>query len=106
MGAHYAHLTAVDIHVMQDSCNSYVQQSQPVCGFYRWNAENPGSVSDDCNGHGTHIASVAAGNIYGVAKDADIISVRVLDCSGAGSVMQTAAGNLHPPQLIDARCST
>lgn len=39
----------------------------------------------DCNGHGTHCASTAAGNSCGVAKMASIISVRVLGCRGAGS---------------------
>ena len=47
-----------------------------------------------------HIASVAAGNVYGVAKGADIISVRVLDCNGAGTVSQTAAGKCSPSSLL------
>ena len=37
----------------------------------------------DCNGHGTHVASLAAGRISGSAKKARIFSVRVLDCSGS-----------------------
>jgi subtilisin family serine protease len=32
----------------------------------------------DCNGHGTHVASVIAGKTYGVAKGVRLISVRVL----------------------------
>ncbi|WP_406672520.1 S8 family serine peptidase [Natronospira sp.] len=36
----------------------------------------------DCNGHGTHVASSAAGSTYGVAKNADLYSVRVFGCSG------------------------
>ena len=40
------------------------------------------SPSDtDCHGHGTRIASAAAGATYGVAKDATLIGVRVNDCS-------------------------
>lgn len=38
----------------------------------------------DCNGHGTHVASILGGNICGVAKDVKIVSVRVFDCSGIG----------------------
>ena len=36
----------------------------------------------DCHGHGTHVASLAAGRVYGAAKKATIYSVRVLDCYG------------------------
>ena len=34
----------------------------------------------DCNGHGTHVASLAAGKGYGVAKKVQVYSVRVLGC--------------------------
>ena len=34
----------------------------------------------DCNGHGTHVASLAAGSLYGVAKNATLVSVRVFGC--------------------------
>ena len=36
----------------------------------------------DCHGHGTHVASLACGKNYGVAKKADCYSVRVLGCTG------------------------
>ena len=39
----------------------------------------------DCHGHGTHVASLAAGHVYGAAKKARIYSVRVLDCYNYGS---------------------
>lgn len=45
---------------------------------------NGGSVSD-CYGHGTHVAGIIASNRYGMAPDATIHPVRVLDCSGGGS---------------------
>ncbi len=38
----------------------------------------------DCNGHGTHVAGTVGGAEYGVAKDATLVSVRVLDCGGSG----------------------
>ena len=38
----------------------------------------------DCHGHGTHVASLAAGKTFGVARGANVYSVRVLDCSNAG----------------------
>ncbi|MGJ8670021.1 MAG: S8 family serine peptidase [Oceanococcus sp.] len=47
---------------------------------------------DDCNGHGTHVASTTAGNTWGVAKQATIHTVRVLDCLGSGSGSAIIAG--------------
>jgi subtilisin family serine protease len=46
----------------------------------------------DCNGHGTHVAGTVGGSTYGVAPSASLISVRVLDCAGAGSVSGVIAG--------------
>jgi chitodextrinase len=41
--------------------------------------------ADDCYGHGTHVAGTVGGRTYGVAKNARLISVRVLDCEGYGT---------------------
>lgn len=38
-----------------------------------------------CEGHGTHTASTAAGKLYGVAKEAEIVVVQGLDCNGTAS---------------------
>jgi subtilisin family serine protease len=38
----------------------------------------------DCNGHGTHTAALVAGSTFGVAKAAQVMVYRVLDCSGNG----------------------
>ena len=46
----------------------------------------------DCSGHGTHCAGIAAGRIHGVAKGANIYSLRVLDCSGKGAVSGIVMG--------------
>jgi len=46
----------------------------------------------DCNGHGTHVAGTAVGTSYGVAKEAYVHGVRVLDCYGNGTVASVIAG--------------
>ena len=38
----------------------------------------------DCHGHGTHVAALAGGKNYGVAKKANLYSIRVLDCRNFG----------------------
>ena len=43
-----------------------------------------GLTSDDCNGHGTHVAGTIGGSTYGVAKGVRLVAVRVLDCAGIG----------------------
>lgn len=57
-----------------------------------FSAINDGRGSNDCNGHGTHVAGTAAGTTYGVAKATSIIPVRVLDCAGSGSNTGVIAG--------------
>lgn len=54
------------------------------------NGENPAWT--DCQGHGTHVAGSAAGTEYGVAKNAIIHAVRVLDCNGSGSTSSVIKG--------------
>jgi aqualysin 1 len=51
-----------------------------------------GGAADDCNGHGTHVASTIAGETYGVAKDAALVAVRVLNCQGSGATSGIIAG--------------
>ncbi|MGB1727946.1 MAG: S8 family serine peptidase, partial [Ilumatobacteraceae bacterium] len=48
--------------------------------------------ASDCDGHGTHVASTAAGTNYGIATSATIVPVRVLDCWGSGSTSGVVAG--------------
>ncbi|GGY52704.1 S8 family peptidase [Streptomyces anulatus] len=50
------------------------------------------NVAQDGNGHGTHVATTAAGTVYGVAKKAKIVAVRVLNNSGSGTTAGVIAG--------------
>lgn len=51
-----------------------------------------GGTTVDCNGHGSHVAGTIAGSSYGVAPAASLVAVRVLDCTGSGSVSGVIAG--------------
>jgi subtilisin family serine protease len=49
-------------------------------------------TSDDCNGHGTHVAGTIGGATYGVAKAVRLVAVRVLTCAGTGLNSGVIAG--------------
>jgi subtilisin family serine protease len=51
-----------------------------------------GGSADDCNGHGTHVSGTVGGSGYGVAKDVQLVAVRVLDCYGSGTTAGVIAG--------------
>lgn len=44
-----------------------------------------GTTTGDCQGHGTRVASDAAGLTMGTARESKIVAVRVLGCDGSGS---------------------
>lgn len=66
-----------------------------------YNSEN--RKGTDCHGHGTHVASVAAGKIYGVAKDVRVYSVRVLDCTNNGAWSVVLDGLDHVSRVVAER---
>ena len=51
-----------------------------------------GYGTNDCNGHGTHVAGTIGGLRWGVAKDVTLVPVRVLDCQGSGLLSTVLAG--------------
>ena len=57
-----------------------------------YTAISDGNGTNDCNGHGTHVAGTTGGTTYGVAKQVTIHPVRVLNCSGSGTNAGVIAG--------------
>lgn len=67
-----------------------------------------GYNGSDCNGHGTHVAGTIGGGYgYGMAPGTTLISARVLNCSGSGSVsgiisaLDWIAGNARRPAVVN-----
>lgn len=57
-----------------------------------YDAVGDGQKGIDCNGHGTHVSGTVGGFTYGVAKNVSLVAVRVLNCSGSGTVSGVIAG--------------
>lgn len=57
-----------------------------------YSAINDGYGTSDCNGHGTHVAGTVGGATWGIAKGVTLVPVRVLDCTGSGSMSGVIAG--------------
>ncbi|GGM23558.1 MULTISPECIES: S8 family peptidase [Micromonospora] len=49
-----------------------------------YDAVGDGNGTNDCHGHGTHVAGTIGGTTYGVAKAVTIRAVRVLQCDNSG----------------------
>ncbi|CAL8466488.1 g6024 [Coccomyxa elongata] len=76
---------AKDAHIGLDAA--------PMSPSPRWNfagGANDANASD-CDGHGTHVASTAVGRTVGVAKEASVVALRVLDCAGSGRISDVVA---------------
>ncbi len=76
----------VDVYVIDTGINKghpeFLSNNQVKGGF---------SIFDDgpyvdCNSHGTFVASLIGGEMFGIAKGVDLYSVRVLDCTGRGTL--------------------
>ncbi|MDY7230335.1 S8 family serine peptidase [Hyalangium rubrum] len=55
-------------------------------------AINDGKGTEDCNGHGTHVAGTIGGSKWGVAKGTRLYAVRVLGCTGGGAISGVIQG--------------
>jgi serine protease len=81
----------VDVYIIDTGIRStHVEFGGRVTNGYT--AITDGNGTNDCNGHGTHVAATVGGTIYGVAKSVELHPVRVLGCNGSGSTSGVIAG--------------
>ncbi len=57
-----------------------------------YTAIGDGNGTNDCNGHGTHVAGTVGGTTYGVAKGVSLYPVRVFPCVGGSLISTIVAG--------------
>jgi aqualysin 1 len=68
---------------------------------------NDGRGTGDCNGHGTHAAGIVGASSWGVAREVNLVPVRVLDCDGTGAWSGVLAGldwiatNAQRPAIVN-----
>lgn len=79
--------SGVEIHIVDTGVSEHAEFGGRVVERVSFN----GSPVDG-HGHGTHVAGIAAGSSSGVARGADIVSVKVLGDGGTGSVSDVIEG--------------
>jgi subtilisin family serine protease len=83
--------TGVDVYVIDTGIDLTHPDLQGRASSGRDFIDNDLDASD-CDGHGTHVAGTIGGTTFGVAKNANLIGVRVLDCNGSGSFAGVISG--------------
>jgi subtilisin family serine protease len=61
-------------------------------GRATWGTNTVDTNNTDCHGHGTHVAGTVGGAQYGVAKNVQLVAVKVLGCNGSGTTAGVIAG--------------
>ncbi|KAI9225340.1 MAG: peptidase S8/S53 domain-containing protein [Piptocephalis tieghemiana] len=61
-------------------------------GRASWGATFGSNITQDDNGHGTFVAGIIAGSMYGVAKSAKVVAVKVLDRQRSGYLSNIVQG--------------
>lgn len=76
--------TGVTVYVLDTGVTGNLTEYNNAQGMSRVrmgiNSHEGNFDSNDCWGHGSHVAGTIAGKNYGVANNADIVAVRVMDC--------------------------
>ena len=76
----------VKAFVIDSGIANHPDLRNPTCGYSAF-----GSCID-ARGHGTHVAGTIGGTTYGVAKQVELVTIRVVDSNGNGSSSGLIAG--------------
>jgi len=101
----------VNIYIQDTGVNALHQEfnGRVAPGQSFVDGQPPANVDE--NGHGTHCAGTAAGNAYGIARNARIIPVKVLGRTGSGSLagvvggINWAANDYNQPNFVPSIAS-
>ncbi len=88
---HGAPGTGVRVYLLDGSVDLTLPEFQGRASLGADMVTAPG-VGDDCDHHGTDVAGAVGGTTSGSAPGVSLVSVRVLDCAGTGTVAQLLAG--------------
>jgi len=58
----------------------------------KWGTNTIDTINLDENGHGTHCAGTIGGTVYGMAKKARLVAVKVLNRAGSGTMASVISG--------------
>ncbi|KAK8188457.1 subtilisin-like protease [Phyllosticta capitalensis] len=91
--------SGVDIYIVDTGIRTTHEQfgSRAKMGFTAF------SSNTDDNGHGTHVSGTSAGKSVGIASNANLIGVKVLDSSGSGTSSGLISGLDYVASQHDSR---
>ena len=97
----------VDIYILDSGVNYDHEEFEGRAAYGGYDptdvVDNQNRRGNDCHGHGTHVASLAAGKTYGTAKKARIYSIRVLGCNNRGRWTTIIDGLDYVSRIIPVR---
>ncbi len=83
----------IDVYVADSGINvNHVEFGTRASSGYTVRDLREEEGDDDLHGHGTHVASIVAGSSVGVAKQAHVLSVKVLNSEATGQITWAVEG--------------